>query len=246
MAEPLLFSFFERFERLGPGDDQTTLKAWKALPPLPEKPRVLDVGAGTGAQTLCLATHTPAHITAVDIHPPFLIILKSRARGIEDRIEVITADMQDLPFPDEAFDVIWSEGAIYNIGFEQGINQWQRLLKPGGGMVLSEVTWLKPDPPAPIKAYWDQAYPLMATATENTQRAMTSNLTCITHFTLPQHAWLDQFYDPIARELDRLEPGTTDQEAAFYQEMRHEIQLYQDYKDWFGYEFYILKKPATR
>lgn len=39
--------------------------------------------------------------------------------------------MENLPFGDREYDIIWSEGAIYNIGFERGVIDWNRYLKVG-------------------------------------------------------------------------------------------------------------------
>ncbi|GAM56739.1 probable transcription regulator [Vibrio ishigakensis] len=48
--------------------------------------------------------------------------------------------MGDLPFEEDSFDVLWSEGAVYNIGFETGIRDWRKYLKSGGTLVVSELT----------------------------------------------------------------------------------------------------------
>ena len=244
MAEPLIFSFFERFDRQGPGEDASTLRAWNAIKHISDEPALLDVGCGTGAQTLCLAKHTPARITAVDLHQPYLEILQEKARqlGVKDRIQTVASSMEELPFPDEGFDIIWSEGAIYIIGFERGLREWSRLLKPGGAVVLSEVTWLKPNPPPFIKNFWHEAYPSIALAEKNIQRAAALGYQAIDHFTLPAHAWTDLFYAPIEKALSELGPGNNAEETAFYKEMQDEVQLYRDYSEWYGYEFYVLER----
>ena len=46
--------------------------------------------------------------------------------------------MDNLPFQNEELDLIWSEGAIYNIGFERGMNEWNKYLKKGGFIAVSE------------------------------------------------------------------------------------------------------------
>jgi ubiquinone/menaquinone biosynthesis C-methylase UbiE len=69
-----------------------------------------------------------------------------------------------LPFNDEEYDVIWSEGAIYNIGFEKGVKDWKRFLKTGGMMVVSEITWLTAERPSELQEYWKNEYPEIDTA----------------------------------------------------------------------------------
>ena len=80
---------------------------------------------------MVLSEQTPAHITAVDSSKEFLSILKHKAlqQGITNRLTVKEMDMEQLAFAPESVDVIWAEGAIYNIGFSRGIREWRPLLK---------------------------------------------------------------------------------------------------------------------
>ena len=95
--------------------------------------KVADIGCGTGASTLVLTWHLNAHITAVDFLPGFLAVLEERARrqGHSDRITTLACSMDALPFEEKAFDLIWSEGAIDNIGFERGGQGLEALPKTG-------------------------------------------------------------------------------------------------------------------
>jgi SAM-dependent methyltransferase len=56
--------------------------------------------------------------------------------------------MKDLPFGREQFDLIWSEGAIYIMGFEQGLRAWKVFCKKGGHIVVSDCAWFEQNPPA--------------------------------------------------------------------------------------------------
>jgi len=105
----LLVELHEGLERLGPGDDESTLRALRLCADLPPQPQVLDVGCGTGAQTLALAQHTAGQVTATDLMPTFLNTLEARLadRGLQDRVTTQVADMSALPFADGTFDVIW-------------------------------------------------------------------------------------------------------------------------------------------
>ena len=140
----LMFAFYEGVVRKGPGSEASTLKALSMLDGLPPKPRIVDFGCGAGVASLVLARATQGNVTAVEIHQPFLQQLESAAarEGLTERIRTVEADMADPPFPDGSFDLVWSEGAIYNIGFEQGLKRWRRLLRAGGFIAVSEVSWL--------------------------------------------------------------------------------------------------------
>lgn len=62
--------------------------------------------------------------------------------------------MDNLPFQDEELDLIWSEGAIYNIGFERGMYEWNRFLKKNGFIAVTEASWFTPERPAEIEDFW--------------------------------------------------------------------------------------------
>jgi SAM-dependent methyltransferase len=61
---------------------------------------------------------------------------------VQNKITTLEKSMDALDFDDETFDIIWSEGAIYIMGFETGVKQWRNFLKPGGYLAVSEITWL--------------------------------------------------------------------------------------------------------
>jgi cyclopropane fatty-acyl-phospholipid synthase-like methyltransferase len=125
----LFFEIFNReLPRQGPGDTASTLKALALVRGVGRTSRVLDVGCGTGPQTLTLAQHSGANVIAVDTHVPFITSLTEQARtlGLADRIEARIADMRHLDYPSGSFDLIWCEGAIYIMGFEAGLRDWCR------------------------------------------------------------------------------------------------------------------------
>ena len=61
-------------------------------------------------------------------------------------IETLAKSMDSLTFAEESLDLIWSEGAIYNMGFGKGIEAWRPFLRSGGVLAVSEITWLRPNP----------------------------------------------------------------------------------------------------
>ena len=133
-------SFFRALERQGPGGDEQTLRALEFLPETRSGLRIADIGCGTGHQTEVLARHLDGTITAVDLLPEMIEELEARMRraGLDDRVTALVGSMDDLPFRDGEFDIIWAEGSIYNIGFERGLAEWRRFLKPGGVIAVTE------------------------------------------------------------------------------------------------------------
>jgi ubiquinone/menaquinone biosynthesis C-methylase UbiE len=196
----LMVDLHKARDRQGPGGDAETAQAL-ALTSLDgsAKLRIADIGCGTGASTLPLARSLDADIAAVDFLPGFIDVLtqKAEAEGLSDRITALTGSMEDLPFTDGEFDLIWSEGAIYNMGFENGVTAWQRLLKPGGMLVVSEITWITGSRPAEIQEHWESEYPEIATASSKIAILERSGYTPVGYFILPEHCWLDNYYDPL-------------------------------------------------
>ncbi len=101
---------------------------------LTNESHIADIGCGTGGQTMVLAQNAPGHITGIDLFPTFIDLFNSNAvkLNLQDRIKGVVGSMDNLPFQNEELDLIWSEGAIYNIGFERGLNEWRKFLKTGG------------------------------------------------------------------------------------------------------------------
>lgn len=158
----LLIDLHKRAKRQGPGGDAETRKAIDlAMLDRSAPLKIADIGCGTGSATLLLARLLNAQITAVDFLPDFIEILKTNAEneGLTNRINPLVCSMDALQFANEEFNVIWSEGAIYNMGFENGINDWKRFLKPGGLLVVSEITWTTDDRPLEIQEHWESEYP---------------------------------------------------------------------------------------
>ena len=121
-------------DRLGPGSDEHTRLALQ-LSGLTNRSdlRIADLGCGTGASSLVLAKELDAEITAVDIFPDFLTELNRRVRERSLlNITTLAASFDELNFEPHSLDAIWSEGAIYNLGFEAGVQAWRELLAPAG------------------------------------------------------------------------------------------------------------------
>jgi len=201
----LLIDLHKRANRQGPGGDAETkialdLSMVNRSAPL----RICDIGCGTGASTLLLARQLNAKITAVDFLNEFLEVLQTRANeaGLSEKISTLSCSMQNLPFEDGEFDIIWSEGAIYNIGFEKGINSWKRHLKFGGLLVVSEITWITDSRPPELQKHWDNEYPEVDVASSKISALERFGYSPIAYFILPEHCWMDNYYKPMQESFD--------------------------------------------
>lgn len=228
--------------REAPGSDTSTLRALSMLLDLPAAPRILDIACGPGAQTVALARATNGDLTAIDTHQPFLDDLTRRAAqaGVSERIHQLQASMFELDF-DQPFDLLWSEGAIYIIGFERGLREWRRLLRPGGFIAVTEISWLKPDPPEAAHKFWGEAYPDMASVEGNLARLSAAGYRSLGHFTLPESDWWENYYYPMAARIETLRQTYCDNpEAQTVLDSEYaEIELYRQFSDSYGYVFYL-------
>jgi ubiquinone/menaquinone biosynthesis C-methylase UbiE len=250
-AKALANIFFEvhsGLPREGPGDNESTEKAYLMLHNLPEHPRILDVGCGPGMQTISLAKLSQGRIIALDNHQQFLDDLKRKAEeeSVSSRIKVVNGDMFALNYADKSFNVIWAEGSIFVIGFERGLREWKQLLTEKGYLVVSELSWLKPDAPEEVRKYFAEAYPAIKTVEENLAVARKTGYQVVGWFAIPESSWRDNYYTLIGAKLPALKAKYRgDAEALSFLALEElEIEMYRKYSEYYGYVFYILQAEA--
>lgn len=242
----LVCEYFSSLERQGPGSPEATIKALGFIENLNPTSCIADIGCGTGGQTMVLAQHAPGQITGVDLFPAFIDHFNTNVSklGLQDKVTGIVGSMDNLSFEEDSLDLIWSEGAIYNIGFERGLNEWRRFLKTGGYIAVTEASWLTDERPMEIEQFWMNAYPEIDTISNCVAKMQKAGYESITTFILPEYCWVENFYVPqiLAQEtfLKKYSGNKTAEELIAYQ--RHEAHLYDTYKAHYGYVFYIGKK----
>lgn len=243
----LLIDLHKEGHRQGPGGDaETELALNLAMIDRAAPLKIADIGCGTGASTILLAQLLNARITAVDFLEDFLDVLEQRAAstGVADRISPLVRSMEDLPFADEELDVIWSEGAIYNIGFEKGVADWRRYLKAGGLLVASEITWITHSRPAELENHWDKEYPEIDVASSKIKILEKHGYSPLGYFVLPEKCWLDHYYRPMQARFDDFlnRNGQSEEAHAIVAAEQREIDLYETYKSHISYGVYIARK----
>ena len=242
----LICEYFLNVERQGPGSPEVTLKALSFIDNLTDKSIIADIGCGTGGQTMVLAQHAPGRIIALDLFPGFIDKFNSNSNklNIQDRVTGIIGSMDNLPFQNEELDLIWSEGAIYNIGFERGINEWSKYLKTGGYIAVSEASWFTGKRPAEINDFWMGAYPEIDTIPNQVAKIERAGYTPVACFILPEKCWTERFYETLAEVQEKLLEKYKGNRAVeeFIACERYEAELYYKYKEFYGYTFFIAKK----
>jgi len=244
----LLIDLHKSANRQGPGGEPETIKALDlALVDRSAPLKVADIGCGTGASTLLLAQLlNKVHITAVDFLPEFLEVLEDKAKslGVFERITTLACSMDDLPFTNEEFNVLWSEGAIYNMGFEKGVRDWNRFLKPGGVLVVSEITWITDTRPEEIQDYWSAEYPEIDVASAKFRILEKHGYSPIGYFVLPEYCWLENYYRLLQNRYEAFlnQHGHSEQARAIVDAEKQEIEMYEKCKAYYSYGVYIARK----
>lgn len=243
----IFFELHSEIPREGPGLDVSTVRAFHMLENLPQNPVVLDIGCGPGMQSLALAKEMAGgRLVALDTHEPFLevLTLNAKEKGFSDRIEVVKGSMFELPFKEETFDLLWSEGAIYIMGFKEALVAWKPLVKTGGYVVVSEISWLHQYPDPQIKAFWEGEYPQITTISGNVKRIEEAGYAPIGHFVLPEEGWWRDYYEPLLERVAMLRekyPDELEENLALDLTVK-EIEMYRKYASDYGYVFYLMKK----
>jgi ubiquinone/menaquinone biosynthesis C-methylase UbiE len=242
----LIREYFSSMPRQGPGSKDATKKALTFIENMHEKSNIVDLGCGTGCQTIILAQNTPGNITGIDLCPAYIDKLNKNAQqlNLQNRVKGVIGSMDKLDFQLVELDLIWCEGAIYNIGFEKGMKYWNRFLKKGGYIAVTEATWFTEERPKEIFDFWNDAYPEIDTIPNKIDQMQKAGYVVTASFILPEVCWTDNFFEPeiTAQKtfLDKYKGNKSAEEFVNY-EKRHAL-LYDKYKDYYGYVFYIGKK----
>lgn len=246
--------FDSSLARLGPGTEASTLRALQTVlaaspghrvAAAPAWPRVLDLGCGTGAQSVVLARHVAGPILAIDNHQPYLDAVRRRAEaaGVAGKIVTSLEDMRTVEYEHGAFDVIWSEGAIFCMGLREGLSKTRRWLAAGGFLALTELCWLKPNPPSDCRSFLEGHYPVMTDIEGNLSQIKAAGYAVLDHFVLPESAWTDEFYGPIEARLTELRRryGRDSERLHVIESVQTEVDMYRAYSEYYGYVFCVMR-----
>lgn len=245
----LICNYFSSLERQGPGSDDATLRALQFADSITPRATVADLGCGTGSSALLIARQTGAHVIAVDAFADFLTKLERNADrlGVSDLVEPIVGDMAELPFEPQSLDAIWSEGAIYNIGYERGLRYWHQYLRPGGYVAVTDAVWFRENPPEEVRRFWNDAYDQIDTVPHKIEQMQAAGYEPVATFRLSNECWTDNFYQPQHAVRQKFAQEHADNPFAldFLKNQEHEESVYAKYGDYYGYAFFIDRKPAS-
>lgn len=201
-----------------------TRKAFQLLPKL-EKPRILDIGCGSGVPTIELAKLSNGEIVGIDTNQPLLDKLsrKIKEMGLPKRISTRKCSMFELDFPPNSVDIIWNEGSVFVIGFERALLEWSHLLKPDGFLVLHDN---------------------IDNMTEKLNKIPKCGYKLIHHFTLSRDVWWREYYEPFELRVIELRKKYRDNSRALksLEKYQNEIDMVKNSPQTDMSIFYIMQK----
>jgi cyclopropane fatty-acyl-phospholipid synthase-like methyltransferase len=236
---------FADMDKLSPGDDSLSLYVLRSLP----RHRfdvVVDAGCGAGRQTMVLASELGAPIQAVDSYQPLLNRLERRAKenGLGHLVRIHCIDMKDIPSVFPKIDLLWSEGAAYNIGFASALTTWAIAIKPNGFAVVSELCWLREQIPDAVTEFFRSSYPDMHSVPQNIAVAEEAGYKIFNTYTLPREAWVKDYYDVLESRAKSLVNHSDLAVRDFAVETLKEIETFKISEDSYGYVFYVLQRST--
>jgi len=201
-----------------------TRKAFHILPEL-DKPRILDVGCGSGVPTMELAKLSNGQIIGLDVNQPSLDRLKRKIEkaGLSNRVKVMKCSMVDMDFPNESFDIIWAEGSIAVVGFKRGLKEWRQFLKPNRFLAVHDE---------------------IGDITEKLKQISSCGYDLLEYFTLNDDTWWMEYYAPLEKRINeiRIKHANDPKALAVLDEEQREIDMFKKNPGRYCSVFFIMKK----
>lgn len=241
----IFFEIHKNLPKEAPGSRETTRGVYNLIRTLPKRPLILDIGCGPGMQSIELAKISNGSIYAVDTHQPYLDSLKKKVEmNSLNNVHIQNQSMFKLTFKENKFDLIWSEGAVYIIGFEKGLKYWKKFLKRKGILAVSEVTWIKKHPPLKLKKFWADNYPSIRNIEQNLEIITKSGYKNILTYIFPEKDWWNSYYIPLVNRINSLKiKFSKNKNAMKYIKLElKEIELFRKYSSYYNYVFYVMQK----
>jgi len=202
-----------------------TRKAFRMLPNFHNPPRILDIGCGSGVPTMELARLSGGEVIGIDIDQPALnkLIKKIREAGFSDQVQAINYSILDMSFPDESFDIIWSEGSIFVIGFKRGLQKWKRFLKPNGFMVIHDEE---------------------GSITDKLEQISSCGYDLLGYFVLGEDTWWNEYYAPLEKFIQKtgIKPGDDPKVIVELQNAQREIDMFKKHPERHRSVYFVIKK----
>ena len=192
-----------------------------------DRPDILDIGCGLGTPTMELARLSNGNILGLDIDEALLDDLTKRIEkaGLSDSVRTLKCSMFEMEFPEESFDIIWSEGAIAFIGFERGLREWGRLLRGEGYLGIHDE---------------------LGDLDKKLETVSKCGYTLLGHFVIGWERWLAEYFGPMKEEIDRVRKERPDDPAVLraLEDGQQEIDMFNKDRSRNTSVFFVMQKNA--
>lgn len=243
MDVPLYFyEAYKGLDRLSPGSSEVTMSAIKKLGiDRLGNLNILDIACGVGSSTILLADYFEnSTVEAFDLFRHYINVLDEKIdeNSLQDRVFTYVMDMKDPDFANEEFDIIFCEASCEVIGFKKALQDWKRLLKPDGFMVISDLTWISKPSSSSVK-FWKNIYSEVDSVENKITQIEKEGYDFIDCVTVPKDCWID-YYDKLEENLNSIKSDSSAKD--FVKQLKKEINHYRKNSDDYSYVFYIMKK----
>jgi SAM-dependent methyltransferase len=231
------FTLHADLPREGPGE--TADVAWAAgVAGLKPDARILDAASGPGGDIGALLRAAPqGHVTATDLHAPFIEAAASRW-GADRRVTLLTGDMTA---PEGPFDFIWCAGAVYFLGVEAALAAWRGRLAPGGAIVFSEPCLFTDAPSEGAIAFWE-GYARLTDAAGIAGQVQAAGFETLATRVIGDIGW-ESYYRPMEARIARLRPGADAALSLVLDMAEAEIAAWRAHRSETGYLLSVVR-PA--
>jgi len=245
--EKFIFDIFKGLQYPNSGLSTSMLRAANQISEIPTQPEILEIGCGCGLPSINLAQYFGGHICSVNSQKEYIQELQIEAirRGYIDIIDYINTDVFHLNFEEHKFNVIWSEGAISQLGLKRGILEWKKYLCNYGYIAINNISWLKKSQPAKLLEFWEREDPKMNSVDNNLQIIESNGYKLIDFFVISPETWWDEYYSPLDDRIKNIRYQYIENEIAqeVFDYIQLEIDMYKNYSEYYGSVFYIMQIP---
>ena len=151
-------------------------------------------------------------------------------------------DMKDIPGVFPTIDLLWAEGAAYNIGFANALATWAKAIRPHGLAVVSELCWLSDKIPKAVREFFRSGYPEMQSVEQNIQTAEEAGYELFNTYTLPKETWVKDYYDILEPRAKSLVNHSDVAVRELAVETLKEMEAFKIAEDSYGYVFFVLQR----
>jgi ubiquinone/menaquinone biosynthesis C-methylase UbiE len=201
-----------------------THRAFKALPSI-DRPRILDIGCGSGIPSIELARLSDGEIIGIDSNAALINTFNEKIKdaGLSDRVKAMVCSIQDMDFPDAYFDVLWAEGVVHIIGFAESLTSWRRFIKSKGFLVVHDD---------------------VGDIDNKRARISQCGYKMIQSFCISGDEWWQKYYHPLEIRINKLRRKYSADQAIQAQLDREQqwVKAFLTNPDYYGSIFYIIQK----